>query len=477
MNLSNDVFALTTQMYGKERIPFDDTYVNLFKQIIDLAAVLGVSVTYAIHAKMAKNRAKYPPQEFTGIASSTGRVIWKYNERLSNHGFPPTKSLLRSNGYGNYSGIIMGRYNEGLADYGSPPTNPVYSPQFIIRFNKRSSDLQCMSIDDYLYWENVKQGQHAEDTESQTYNLCMYKVLNAYKKRADYLRPLSLREYVPWILLNRKKPRTIKMYIPAKDLTGSLTDTQAVSRRILNQAGVESAAEKLNTDCNNEETKDETSNVKSITIRKCNACSTSKPRVIITLKDDGVPKKLQYTAVSRNLMPTSSNPTAGVTKTASSDALISKEYLKTTDGIDASTLADDLIEGVLSIENTVHDFAVQRGWLDLYTNEMLCRSLRAEAGELCGSIEWCRLEDNVGKNLRLELVNKVVSELADVTIYLFHTARVNELDMYSIIKSIRVGFNSIEELANTAFSTGRNVRFNKRKAETQQQMNQSTVFM
>ena len=83
---------------------------------------------------------------------------------------------------------------------------------------------------------------------------------------------------------------------------------------------------------------------------------------------------------------------------------------------------------LLLAEETLHEilyrFSEHRNYLKHYNNKGLAMSLLAEFGEVCSALEYAK-EGAVSN----ELANKVSREVADVTIYLFHVARINNIRM------------------------------------------------
>jgi NTP pyrophosphatase (non-canonical NTP hydrolase) len=84
----------------------------------------------------------------------------------------------------------------------------------------------------------------------------------------------------------------------------------------------------------------------------------------------------------------------------------------------------DLLANEEALHELLFEFSNNRNWIQYYDNRGLSLSLLSELGEVCAALEYCKngpVSNNVKENL--------AEELADVTIYLFHVARVNKLKL------------------------------------------------
>ena len=110
------------------------------------------------------------------------------------------------------------------------------------------------------------------------------------------------------------------------------------------------------------------------------------------------------------------------------------QYFVTKETLEANAMTDpkemylDMASAIPRIKQAVFSFAADRDWLGSYNNKMMSLSLRSEGGELCGTVEYC-----TGREFDWRLVNRVAPELADVVIYLFHVARVNDVDLEALV--------------------------------------------
>lgn len=124
----------------------------------------------------------------------------------------------------------------------------------------------------------------------------------------------------------------------------------------------------------------------------------------------------------------------GHSKTGTSRGrLLSDKSIQDNKADDMGVMLFYFIQDYCGIRDDVYNFAQERGWVRSYNNPMLAVSLRAEAGELCGAVEWQAISGNDQGVLQPYLIDKIASEVADVTIYLLHVARVNNVDVINIL--------------------------------------------
>ena len=76
----------------------------------------------------------------------------------------------------------------------------------------------------------------------------------------------------------------------------------------------------------------------------------------------------------------------------------------------------DMAPEIPKLVSELHEFAVERGWNEVYTPGNLMLALMAEFGELAELVQW--LGDNAKLQLKESKVDKLCQEIADVSIYL-----------------------------------------------------------
>ena len=82
----------------------------------------------------------------------------------------------------------------------------------------------------------------------------------------------------------------------------------------------------------------------------------------------------------------------------------------------------------MSIESLTADlreFAVERDWEQFHTPKNLAMAIAGEAGELLAELQWLSGDESLSDAKRLA----VISEMADVLIYLCRMADVLEVDL------------------------------------------------
>ena len=75
----------------------------------------------------------------------------------------------------------------------------------------------------------------------------------------------------------------------------------------------------------------------------------------------------------------------------------------------------------------LRSFADERDWFKYHTPKNLAMAIAGEAGELAAEFQWLTAEESA--NLTDEQRNAVVSEIADVLIYLVRLADELEVDL------------------------------------------------
>jgi hypothetical protein len=101
-------------------------------------------------------------------------------------------------------------------------------------------------------------------------------------------------------------------------------------------------------------------------------------------------------------------------------------FLQATSGklLTQAYILQEVVDREQQLHSMLHDFAKERGWLDQYSVSGLALSLWAEFGEVCSALEYCK-----SGGVEFTLKTAVAKELADLTIYMFHFARLKGISL------------------------------------------------
>ncbi len=87
------------------------------------------------------------------------------------------------------------------------------------------------------------------------------------------------------------------------------------------------------------------------------------------------------------------------------------------------------MDDLQKLKTAMHNFAVERDWLQFQTPKNLVMALAGETGELLECFQWLTPEQS--ENLTPEQRLAVADEIADIQLYLVRLADSLELDIYS----------------------------------------------
>jgi NTP pyrophosphatase (non-canonical NTP hydrolase) len=85
---------------------------------------------------------------------------------------------------------------------------------------------------------------------------------------------------------------------------------------------------------------------------------------------------------------------------------------------------------IQALADRLSDFVAARDWAQFHTPKNLAMALAGEAGELIAEFQWLTPEESASiMTADPEAAQRILSELADVTIYLVRLASVLDVDL------------------------------------------------
>lgn len=81
------------------------------------------------------------------------------------------------------------------------------------------------------------------------------------------------------------------------------------------------------------------------------------------------------------------------------------------------------------LRSETREFAAVRNWLQFHTPKNLAMAIAGEAGELVAEFQWLTPEESDPRSMTPAQRSAIVSEIADVFIYLMRLSDVLEVDL------------------------------------------------
>ncbi|MCX7174875.1 MAG: nucleotide pyrophosphohydrolase [Proteobacteria bacterium] len=96
-------------------------------------------------------------------------------------------------------------------------------------------------------------------------------------------------------------------------------------------------------------------------------------------------------------------------------------------------MTNDTAHDLLTLRDTLREFAAARGWRDFHTPKNLAMALIVEAAELVEHFQWATPDES--RSLSPEKAAEVRDEVADVLIYLVEIADVLDIDLIAAARA------------------------------------------
>jgi NTP pyrophosphatase (non-canonical NTP hydrolase) len=86
------------------------------------------------------------------------------------------------------------------------------------------------------------------------------------------------------------------------------------------------------------------------------------------------------------------------------------------------------------LRSETREFAAVRNWFQFHTPKNLAMAIAGEAGELVAEFQWLTPEESDPRSMTPEQRSAIVSEIADVFIYLMRLSDVLNVDLAAVVR-------------------------------------------